>query len=114
MRSGWAVLCGTGKDVVKRVEGIGLLRSAVIVELARGMERVELFGAVAVSAMMILYALESRGSRFVLLFAGACAASSAYAALIAAWPFAAVEMVWAFVALRRWRIRVGPDSRPSA
>ena len=67
------------------------------------MDAVEAFGAVAVTAMVIFYALESRGPHFVLLFAAACAASSTYAALIAAWPFAAVEAVWALVALRRWR-----------
>ena len=67
------------------------------------MDAVEVFGIAAVVAMLIFYALESRGPHFVLLFAGACAAASTYAALIAAWPFAAVEAVWALVAVRRWR-----------
>ena len=40
------------------------------------MDVVELFGSVAVVAMVVTYALEARGSHFVLLFAGACAASS--------------------------------------
>lgn len=68
------------------------------------MDAVEVFGSVALLAMLIFYALESRGRHFVLLFAAACAASSSYAALIAAWPFAAVEAVWALVALHRWRL----------
>ena len=67
------------------------------------MDAVAVFGTVAVAAMVLFYALESRGPHFVLFFAGACAASGTYAALIGAWPFAAVEAVWALVALRRWR-----------
>jgi hypothetical protein len=67
------------------------------------MEAFDAFGTVAVSAMMLFYALEARGRLFVLLFAGACALSSAYAALIAAWPFFVVELVWSVVALRRWK-----------
>lgn len=67
-----------------------------------GIDPVESFGTAAVVAMLCFYALEPRGRSFVLLFAGACAASSLYAALIHAWPFAVVEAVWAGVALRRW------------
>ena len=66
-------------------------------------DALQLFGTAAVGAMVVCYALETRGPHFVLLFAGACAASSLYAALIAAWPFAVVEAVWAGVAVRRWR-----------
>ena len=69
----------------------------------------ELFGAAAVSAMVLFYALEKRSPVFVLLFAGACLASSAYAAAIRSWPFAVVELVWAGIALRRW-LRVRPAS----
>ena len=74
------------------------------------MGAVELFGASAVSAMVLFYALESRGPHFVLLFAGACLASSVYAVLIAAWPFAAVETVWSLVAVRRWRREISSES----
>lgn len=66
------------------------------------MDALQLFGTAAVAAMVVCYALETRGRHFVLLFAGACAASSLYAALIAAWPFAVVEAVWAGVAVLRW------------
>ena len=41
------------------------------------------------------------------MFAPSCAAASLYALLIHSWPFAAVEGVWAVVALRRW-VRVRP------
>src|SRR5579872_5301944 len=49
-----------------------------------------LFGLVAVSAMLLFYALEDRSPRFVLLFAAACVASSVYGFLQGAWPFGIV------------------------
>ena len=60
------------------------------------------FGAVAVGAMLVFYAVEDRSARFVLAFGGACLASSAYGFLQGAWPFGVVEIVWSGVALRRW------------
>jgi hypothetical protein len=60
------------------------------------------FGAVAVGAMLVFYAVEERSARFVLAFAGACLASSAYGFLQGAWPFGVVEIVWSGVAPRRW------------
>jgi hypothetical protein len=68
-----------------------------------GLDGVEILGALAVSAMVLFYALESHGAHFVLLFAGACAASSVYAILILAWPFAVVEAIWSLIAIHRWR-----------
>jgi presenilin-like A22 family membrane protease len=64
-----------------------------------------LFGAVAVSAMLVTYALESKSHWYVLAFAGACLASSTYGFLQGAWPFGVVEAVWSVVALRRWLSR---------
>ena len=55
------------------------------------------------TAMLICYALEDRSHWFVLAFAAACALGSAYGFLQGAWPFGAVEAIWALVALRRWR-----------
>jgi hypothetical protein len=69
------------------------------------MDPLTLFGALAVTSMLIFYALESRGSIFVLCFAAACLASSAYGFLQGAWPFGVVELVWSGVALRRWQAR---------
>jgi hypothetical protein len=63
------------------------------------------FGAVAVGSMLVFYALEGRSAWFVLAFAGACLASSAYGFLQGAWPFGVVELVWSGVALRRWWYR---------
>jgi len=64
------------------------------------------FGVAAVSLMLIAYALEQRSPTFVLLFAGACAASSVYGFLAGTWPFGVVEAVWTAVAVRRWRRRI--------
>jgi hypothetical protein len=61
-----------------------------------------LFGAAAVTFMMLMYALESRGRGFVLAFACGCALSSAYGFLAGTWPFGVVEAIWAGVALRRY------------
>lgn len=66
------------------------------------MDPLTLFGAVAVTAMLIFYGLESRSAAFVLAFAVACLASSCYGFLQGAWPFGVVESVWCVVALRRW------------
>jgi hypothetical protein len=64
-----------------------------------------LYGAAAVTAMLLFYALEARDRLFVLAFAAACLASSAYGFLQGAWPFGVVEMIWSGVALRRWAVR---------
>lgn len=67
------------------------------------MDPLTLFGVVAVTAMMVFYALEDRSPRFILAFAGACLLASVYGFLQGAWPFGVVEVVWAFVAVGRWR-----------
>jgi len=61
------------------------------------------FGAAAVTFMMLMYALERRGRRFILAFACGCALSSAYGFLAGTWPFGVVEAVWALVAVHRYR-----------
>ena len=70
------------------------------------MDPLTIFGALAVSAMLVFYALEARSAWSVLAFAGACLASSAYGFLQGAWPFGIVELVWSGIALGRWRGRV--------
>ncbi|HVG56659.1 MAG TPA: hypothetical protein VM846_19620 [Vicinamibacterales bacterium] len=52
------------------------------------MSLLTLFGVLAVTAMLVFYALEERSPVFVLLFSCACAASSVYGFLQGAWPFA--------------------------
>ncbi|HTQ45172.1 MAG TPA: hypothetical protein VMI75_20570 [Polyangiaceae bacterium] len=68
------------------------------------MSALSLFGLVAVSLMLIFYALESRTPWFVLCFAGACALGSVYGFLQGAWPFGIVEGIWSLVAVRRWAL----------
>ena len=69
------------------------------------MSMLSAFGLAAVTAMLIFYALEPRSRWYVLGFAGACAAGSAYGFLQGAWPFGVVEAIWSVVALRRWQQR---------
>ena len=66
------------------------------------MDRLSLFGLLAVSAMLFCYTLEDRSHWFVLAFAGACALGSVYGFLQGAWPFGGVEAIWSLVAVRRW------------
>ena len=66
------------------------------------MNAVTLYGVVAVTFMMLMYALEKRGAGFIAAFAVGCALSSAYGFLAGAWPFGVVEAVWAVVAVRRY------------
>jgi hypothetical protein len=60
------------------------------------------FGLVAVTLMVVCYALEKKSRWFVLGFAGACVLGSIYGFLQGAWPFGVVEVIWAAIALRRW------------
>jgi hypothetical protein len=64
------------------------------------------FGLVAVSAMMLCYALEHRHPSYTLGFSIACAFGSAYGFLQGAWPFGIVEAVWSLVAGRKWLKRL--------
>ena len=75
------------------------------------MDGLTIFGLVAVTAMLAFYALEDRGAIFILGFAVACAAGSAYGFLQGASPFGIVEAIWTVVALRRWRLRTGNPAR---
>lgn len=60
--------------------------------------------------MMLMYALERRGHRFILAFAGGCALSSAYGFLAGTWPFGVVEAIWTGIALHRY-VRASADAR---
>jgi hypothetical protein len=66
------------------------------------MDALALFGLVAVTLMLVFYALEDRSRWCVLGFACACALGSTYGFLQGAWPFGIVEAIWSLVALRRW------------
>jgi len=57
-----------------------------------------IYASAAVTFMMLMYAFERRGSRFILAFPDGCALSSAYSFLAGAWPFGVVELIWAIIA----------------
>ncbi len=61
------------------------------------------FGLVAVTMMLVTYALEARSHWFTLAFAGSCLLGSLYGFLQGAWPFGLIEAIWAGVALNKWR-----------
>ncbi len=61
-----------------------------------------LFGFVAVTLMLVFYALEKRNNWFVLAFSGSCVMASVYGFLQGAWPFGVVEAIWSGVAFGRW------------
>jgi hypothetical protein len=67
------------------------------------MDGLTTFGLLAVTAMLVFYAMEDRSHWFILAFAGSCAMGSAYGFLQGAWPFGIIEAIWTIVALRRWR-----------
>ena len=69
------------------------------------MDALTLFGLLAVTAMLIFYALEDRSPWYILAFAAACALGSLYGFLQGAWPFGVIEAIWAGVAVYRWQQR---------
>ena len=71
------------------------------------MDTLSLFGLLAVTAMLVCYALEDRSPWFILAFAGACILGSVYGFLQGAWPFGVVEAVWAPWLLRTDGIFIG-------
>ncbi|HEX3604614.1 MAG TPA: hypothetical protein VH134_01740 [Candidatus Dormibacteraeota bacterium] len=60
------------------------------------------YGVVALTFMMAMYAAERCGPRYVLAFAAGCWLSSIYGFAAGAWPFGVVESVWGLVAVRRF------------
>jgi len=64
---------------------------------------VTVYGVVSVTFMMTMYAFEKRDPSYIAAFAVGCLLSSAYGFLSGAWPFGVVEVVWAGVAVGRYR-----------
>jgi hypothetical protein len=73
-----------------------------------------IYGACAVTFMMVMYALENRDQRFVLAFAVGCALSSSYGFLAGTWPFGVVEAIWSLIALRRYTDRARDQTAQTA
>jgi hypothetical protein len=63
---------------------------------------ITVFGVIALTFMVVMYALERRHPSFVLAFAAGCLLSSVYGFLAGAWPFGVVELVWTGLAVRRY------------
>ena len=72
------------------------------------MDGLTLFGLMAVTLMLVCYALERRSHWFVLAFTASCVLASIYGFLQGAWPFGLVEGVWSGIALHRWLIERRP------
>ena len=64
-----------------------------------------LFGSIAVSIMMLAYWFEARSRWYVLVFAGASAATAVYSGLAGVYPITVIEAIWSLVALRRFAVR---------
>ncbi len=71
------------------------------------------FGSIAVSIMMLSYSLESRSRWYVLIFAGASAATAVYSGLAEVYPITVIEAIWSVVALRRFVQRRRAEQRHS-
>ena len=63
---------------------------------------ITIYGVLALTFMMTMYALERRSPAFILAFAVGCLASAAYGFLAGAWPFGVVEAIWSVIAVRRY------------
>ena len=64
---------------------------------------ITIYGVVALTFMMTMYALEDHGRAYVAAFAFGCALSSIYGFFSGAWPFGIVEAIWAVIAFRRYQ-----------
>ncbi len=67
------------------------------------MAAVEAFGVVAISIMVASYALEKRSPIYIATFALGCALAAGYAYLLESYPFFVAEILWAGIAVARFR-----------
>jgi hypothetical protein len=63
------------------------------------------YGVSVLTFMMVMYALEGRGTWFVLAFSLGCALSSCYGFLSGAWPFGAIEAIWCVIVVHRFSLK---------
>jgi 4-amino-4-deoxy-L-arabinose transferase-like glycosyltransferase len=75
----------------------------ILLDARARMDALTLFGVLAVTAMMVCYALEQHSHWYTLGFSLACGLGSIYGFMQGAWPFGVVEAVWMMVALRKWK-----------
>src|SRR5947208_3299718 len=67
------------------------------------LDALTLFGVVALTVMLICYALERRSPWFTFGMAVSCLGAAVYGFLQGAWPFGVLEVIWAVIAFMRWR-----------
>ena len=77
------------------------------------MDGVTAFGVVALTVMMVMYALEKRGRNFILAFAVGCAALSVYGFLAGVWPFGVVEANWCVIVVKRFSQERSQTTNPT-
>ena len=65
-------------------------------------EALTLFGVVALTIMVVCYALERKSRWYTFGMAVCCVAASVYAFLAGTWPFGILEFIWAIIAFARW------------
>jgi hypothetical protein len=70
-----------------------------------------IYGVVALTFMVVMYAVEGRDRRFILAFALGCALASSYGFASGAWPFGVVEAVWCVIAVRRFYTESAPPPK---
>lgn len=63
---------------------------------------IEVFGVAGAVTMVVAYALESRATIWIAVFAVGCVATAVYAVITEAWVFVVLELVWAAIASRRF------------
>jgi hypothetical protein len=73
-----------------------------------------LFGVIAVSIMVVCYALERKSHWYTLGMSACCVAASVYGFLAGTWPFGVLEGLWAVIAFFKWRGRRPDASRRTA
>ena len=69
---------------------------------------IEFIGIIAISIMVISYALEDRHPHFIAAFAFGCGLAAVYALLISSYPFLVAESIWSLIAFARWRKMTQP------
>ena len=67
------------------------------------MDALTAYGFASVTLMLIAYELEHKARFWRLVFAFGCFATALYGYLAGTLPFAAIEIVWGFVAIRKWK-----------
>ncbi len=69
------------------------------------MNALSAYGFASVLLMLLAYSMEGKAVFWTLIFAIGCFSASIYAYLAGTIPFALVEGIWGFVAIRKWYLK---------